>query len=62
MDYTIRATSSTGVKEENAQHRAANRPIFLQGLLIMELADGRCFEYRHLEDGTRETIREVPQQ
>jgi hypothetical protein len=28
----------------------------------MELADGRCFEYRHLEDGTRETIREVPQQ
>ena len=27
----------------------------------MELADGRCFEYQRLKDGTREIIREVPQ-
>jgi hypothetical protein len=26
----------------------------------MELADGRCFEYRLLEDGRQENIREVP--
>jgi hypothetical protein len=55
--------AQAGVKEEIAQHKAANRPIFYsrQGVLIMELADGRCFEYRHLEDGTRKIIREVPQ-
>lgn len=56
--------AQAGVKEEIAQHKAANRPIFYsrQGLPIMELADGRCFEYRHLEDGTRKIIREVPSQ
>lgn len=56
--------AQAGVKEEITQHRAANRPIFYsrQGLLIMELADGRCFEYQHLEDGTQEIIHEVPQQ
>ncbi len=55
--------AQAGVKEEIAQHKAAERPIFYsrQGVLIMELADGRCFEYRHLEDGTRKIIREVPQ-
>jgi hypothetical protein len=53
-----------GVREEIAQHKAAGRPIFYskQGVPIVELADGRCFEYRHLKDGTREIIREVPQQ
>lgn len=53
--------AQAGIKEEIAQHQAANRPIFYsrKGILIMELADGRCFEYRHLEDGTREIIREV---
>lgn len=56
--------AQVGVKEEIAQHKAANRPIFYsrQGLPIMELTDGRCFEYRYLEDGTQKLIREVPQQ
>lgn len=56
--------SQAGVSEEIATHKAAGRPIFYskQGVTIMELADGRCFEYRHLEDGTRSIIREVPQE
>jgi hypothetical protein len=56
--------AQAGVKQEIAQHKAAGRPIFYskQGVPIMELADGCCFEYRHLEDGTREIIREVPQE
>lgn len=55
--------AQAGVTEEIAQHKAAGRPIFYsrKGVTIMELANGRCFEYRHLEDGTREIIREVPQ-
>lgn len=54
--------SQAGVSEEIGQHKAAGRPIFYsrQGVPIMELADGRCFEYQHLEDGTREIIRSVP--
>ena len=54
--------AQAGVREEIAQHKAAGRPIFYsrQGVPIMELADGRCFEYRRLEDGTREIVREVP--
>lgn len=56
--------AQAGVKEEITQHKAADRPIFYsrQGVPIMEITDGRCFEYRHLEDGTREIIREVPPQ
>lgn len=53
--------AQAGVKEEIAQHKAANRPIFYssQGISIIEIADGRRFEYRNLEDGTRKIIREV---
>ena len=49
-----------GVKQEIAKHKANSRPIFYsrQGVLIMELADGRCFEYRLRSDGTEEIIRE----
>ena len=54
--------AQAGVKQEIAQHKAAGRPIFYskQGVPIMELADGRYFEYRHLENGKSEIIREVP--
>ena len=53
--------AQAGLKQEIASHKAHGRPIFYSrdGVLIMELADGRCFEYRHLKDGTREIIREV---
>jgi hypothetical protein len=55
--------AQAGVKKETALHKAHGRPIFYSrdGVPIMELADGCCFEYRRLEDGTREIIREVPQ-
>jgi hypothetical protein len=55
--------AQAGVKKEIAFHKAHGRPIFYSrdGVPIMELADGHCFEYRRLEDGTREIIREVPQ-
>lgn len=45
-----------GVRKEIAEHKAAGNPIFYsrKGLPIMELPDGRCFEYRLLEDGTQE--------
>ncbi len=51
-----------GVKKEIARHKAAGNPIFYSrnGVLIKELADGRCFEYRLQEDGTEEIIRELP--
>ncbi len=50
-----------GVKKEIEQHKAAGQPIFYsrQGVLIMELSDGRCFEYRCRENGTLEILREV---
>ncbi len=51
-----------GVKKEIAAHKANGRPVFYskKGVPIMELADGRCFEYRLLEDGRQEIIRELP--
>ena len=54
--------AQAGLKQEIAQHQAAGRPIFYsrQGVPIMEIPDGRCFEYRRVEDGTREIIREIP--
>jgi len=54
--------AQAGVTEEIAQHKAAGHPIFYSrnGVPIMELANGHCFEYRRLEDGTREIVREVP--
>ena len=50
------------VKKEIAFHKAAGNPIFYSrnSILVMELADGRCYEYRRQEDGTREIIRELP--
>ena len=50
------------VKKEIAKHKAAGNPIFYSrnSILVMELADGRCYEYRRQEDGTREIIRELP--
>jgi hypothetical protein len=50
-----------GVKKEITKHKVAGHPIFysLKGVPIMELSDGRCFEYHLRKDGTREIIREV---
>lgn len=47
--------AQAGVKLEIAQHKAIGRPVFSsrQSVPIMELADGCCFEYQRLEDGTR---------
>ena len=51
-----------GVKKEITNHIVNGRPIFYSrlGVPIMELPDGRCFEYRRRKDGTREIICEVP--
>ncbi|KJH71569.1 hypothetical protein [Aliterella atlantica] len=56
--------AQAGLKQEIVTHQANGRPIFYSrdDVLIMELADGRCFEYRHLKDGTREIIREFQEQ
>lgn len=50
-----------GLEQEIAQHKANGRAIFYSenGVSIMELADGRCFEYRLLEDGTRKITCEI---
>ncbi len=50
-----------GVKKEISKHKVAGRPIFYSraSVPIMELSDGRCFEYQLRPDGTREIIREV---
>ena len=50
------------VKKEIAFHKAAGNPIFYSrnGKLVMELANGRCYEYRRQEDGTEEIIQELP--
>lgn len=57
----LECLAQAGVRKEIAEHKAHRRSIFYSrnGVLIMELADGRCFEYHLLEDGTREIIREV---
>ena len=49
------------VKKEIAFHKAAGNPIFYSknGILVKELADGRCFEFRLREDGTEEIIQEL---
>jgi hypothetical protein len=58
----IEHLAQLGLKKEIALHKEAKNPIFYSrdGMLIMELADNRCFEYRKLPDGTRKIIREVP--
>ncbi|QLE59658.1 MmgE/PrpD family protein [Nostoc sp. TCL26-01] len=50
-----------GVKKEISKHKVAGCPIFysLKGVAIIELSDGRCFEYHLRKNGTREIIREV---
>jgi len=50
-----------GVKKEIALHKAQGNAIFYSrgGTLIMELADGRCFEYMR-KNGKRKIIRSVP--
>jgi hypothetical protein len=53
--------AQVGVQREIAKHKAKGHSIFYSrnGIPIMEQPNGRCFEYRHLENGTREIIREV---
>jgi len=47
------AKFQAAVKKEVATHQANSRPIFYSrlGVPIIELPDGRCFEYRQREDG-----------
>lgn len=53
--------AQVGVQIEIAEHKAKGHSIFYSrnGIPIMEQPDGRCFEYRRLEDETREIIQEV---
>jgi hypothetical protein len=48
-----------GLKKEIAAHKANGHPIFYSwsGISIMELPDGRRFEYKLDESGTQEIIR-----
>ncbi|MBD2309961.1 MmgE/PrpD family protein [Chroococcidiopsis sp. FACHB-1243] len=52
--------AQAGVQKEIAEHKASGRSIFYErnGMTIMELADGRCFEYR-LQDGKVQIVSEV---
>lgn len=56
-----------GVRRELATQLSSGHPIFYCGLgeetgkLFMRMPDGRRFEYRVTEDGTREIVREVVQ-
>lgn len=57
--------AQAGVKQEIVKHKAAGQPIYYTledkpEVMIVELPDGRCFEYRILED-TREIVREIHQ-
>lgn len=51
-----------GLKKEIAAHRKNGQPIFYswKGISIMELPDGRRFEYKLDESGTEKIIRELP--
>jgi hypothetical protein len=51
-----------GLKKEIAVHKANGHPIFYSwsGISIMELPDGRRFEYKLDESGTEKIIRELP--
>ncbi|TBR57990.1 hypothetical protein B4U84_18735 [Westiellopsis prolifica IICB1] len=52
-----------GVKKEISKHKVAGRPIFYSraSVAIMELSDGRCFEYNrtyaHSTNPWRSTLR-----
>jgi hypothetical protein len=52
-----------GLQQEIATHKANGHPIFYSGdeISIMELPDGRCFEYKLDESGTEKIIRELSQ-
>ncbi|AFY91139.1 hypothetical protein [Chroococcidiopsis thermalis] len=52
--------AQAGVQKEIAEHKASNRSVFYErnGTTIMELPDGRCFEYR-LQDGKIQIVSEV---
>lgn len=53
------------VRREVAAHLAAGHPVFYGGLgdeagkIFMHTPDGRRFEYRLRDDGTREIVREL---
>jgi hypothetical protein len=55
-----------GVQREIAEQLAAGQTVYYcstqdnLGKLFMLRPDGRRFEYRVLEDGTREIVREIP--
>lgn len=51
-----------GLKKEIATHKASGHPIFYscEGISIMELPDGRRFEYKLDESGTEQIIRPFP--
>jgi hypothetical protein len=53
-----------GLKQEIATHKANGHPIFYSWdeISIMELPDGRRFEYKLDESGTEKIIRELSQQ
>jgi hypothetical protein len=50
------------LKKEIATHKANGHPIFYscEGISIMELPDGRRFEYKLDERGTEQIIRPLP--
>lgn len=54
-----------GAQRAVADHLAAGHPVYYGGTgpdagkLFMQTPDGRRFEYRMREDGTREVIREI---
>jgi hypothetical protein len=51
-----------GLKKEITVHKAKGNPIFYSwsGISIMELPDGRRFEYKLDESGTEKIIRPLP--
>ena len=61
----IMALARAAVQDAVAEHLAAGFPVFSCGIgeaaekLFMLMPDGRRFEYRMREDGTREIIREL---
>lgn len=54
--------AQAGLKKEIAVHKANGQPIFYSwsGISIMELPDGRRFEYKLDESGIEKIIRELP--
>jgi hypothetical protein len=52
-------SAQEGLKQEIAAHKAKGNPIFYswEGIFIMELPDGRRFEYKLDESGTEQIIR-----